>query len=136
MVTRSAAWSAAGRRKNGKSGGKPLKNSKRRHGPLQISAGLQNLVVFADEDSRAENGGPKAALVADSGLRDVHGADDFVGNTINLFFFVEAEIRVEFHVEGGGEHFGGQLFGIFPGDFFGLAERMAWWRFAVRPCVV
>src|SRR6267143_5812191 len=40
------------------------------------------LVVFADEDGRAEDGGPQAALVADGGLRDVHGAHDLVGNPV------------------------------------------------------
>src|SRR2546425_19991 len=49
-------------KKNGKSGRKPLKNSKRRHGPPPEQCWVANLVVFADEDSRAENGGPKAAL--------------------------------------------------------------------------
>src|SRR5882762_7463382 len=59
----------------------------------------EKLVVLADEDGRAENGGPKTALVADGGLRDVHGADDFVGNPIDFFFFVERQIRIEFHVQ-------------------------------------
>jgi len=56
------------------------------------------LVVFADEDGRAEDGGPQAALVADGGLRDVHGAHDLVGNPVDFFFFVERQIRIEFHV--------------------------------------
>src|SRR6266436_7113129 len=55
----------------------------------------EKLVVFADEDSSAENGGPEAALVADGGLRDVHGAHDFVGNPIDFLFFVEGQIRSE-----------------------------------------
>jgi len=45
------------------------------------------LVVFTDEDGGAENGGPEAALVADGGLRDVHGADDLVGDAIDFLFF-------------------------------------------------
>src|SRR5258706_14420282 len=84
----------------------------------------EKLVVFADEDGSAENGGPKTALVADGGLRDVHGADDFVGNAVDLFFFVEGQVRIKFHVQRGREHFGGELFGIFAGDLFGFTERV------------
>src|SRR5260370_15985771 len=76
------------------------------------------LVVFADEDGGAENGGPEAALVADGGLRDVHGADDLVGNAVDFFFFVEAQVRIEFHVQRCREHFRGDLFSLFPGYFF------------------
>src|SRR5882672_12471181 len=82
------------------------------------------LVVFTDEDGGAENGGPEAALVADGGLRDVHGADDLVGDSIDFLFFVERQIRIEFHVQRRREHFRGELFGIFAGDFFGFPEGM------------
>jgi len=47
------------------------------------------LVVLADEDGGAEDGSPEAAFVADRGLRDVHSANDFVGDTVDLFFLVE-----------------------------------------------
>jgi hypothetical protein len=79
-------------KKNGESGDSPGKKFKK-----QKTA----LIVFADEDGGAEHGGPEAALVADSGLRDVHGADDLVGDAVDLFFLVEAEIRVKFHVQSG-----------------------------------
>src|SRR5580658_8740182 len=46
------------------------------------------LVVFADEDGGGEDRGPQAAFIAYSGLGDVHGADDFVGDAIDFFFFV------------------------------------------------
>ena len=50
----------------------------------------RELVVFTDQDSGAEDGGPEAALVADGGLRDVHSANDFVGDPVDLFFLIEA----------------------------------------------
>src|SRR5713226_7634832 len=98
MVTRSAAWSAAGTRST-EQAATSLRNIRNRAmAHLQSNVGLQKLVVFADEDGGAENGGPQAALVADGRLRDVHGADDFVGDAVDFFFFVERQIRVEFHV--------------------------------------
>ena len=90
------------------------------------------LVVFADKDSGAEDGGPEAALVAHGGLRDVHGADNFVGDAVDLFFLVEAQIWIKFHIEGGGEHFRGELFGIFAGDFLGFAEGVMLGKIAVH----
>src|SRR5260370_11562819 len=90
------------------------------------------LVVFADEDGGAEDGRPEAALVADGGLRDVHGADDFVGNPVVLFFFVEAQVRVEFHVQRCREHFRGELFRVFAGNFFGFTEGVVLGQIAVH----
>jgi hypothetical protein len=55
-------------------------------------------VVFADENSGAEDGCPQSALIANRRLRDIHGADDFVGNAIDLFFLVPGQIRIKFHV--------------------------------------
>src|ERR1700676_4626361 len=94
--------------------------------------GISDLVVFADEDGGAEDGGPQAPLVADGGLRDVHGADDLVGDAVDLFFFVPGKIRIKFHVQGGREHFGGELFSVFAGDFFGFAEGLLRGEMAVN----
>jgi hypothetical protein len=93
---------------------------------------LRELVVFADQDGGAQDGGPEAALIADGGLRDVHGADDFVGDSVDLFFLVPGKIRIKFHVESGGEHFGGELFGVFAGDFFGFTEGVMLGQVAVH----
>ena len=46
------------------------------------------LIVFAEEDCGGEDGGPEAAFIAYGGLRDVHGADDLVGDSVDFFFFV------------------------------------------------
>src|SRR5258708_23338392 len=124
MVTRWAAWSAAGTRST-EQAATSLRNIRNRAmAQLQSNVGLQKLVVFADEDGGAEDGGPEAALVADGGLRDVHGADDFIGDAVDLFFFVERQVRVEFDVQRGREHFRGELFGVFTGHFFGFTERV------------
>src|SRR5258707_13251781 len=72
----------------------------------------EKLVVLADEDGRAENGGPKTALVANGGLRDVYGAADFVANPIDLFFFVEGQSRIDFHVQRRRELFPGSAYCI------------------------
>src|SRR5713101_6252677 len=105
MVTRSAAWSAAGRSSTEKTAASLRNIRNRAMVHLQSNVGLRKLVVFADKDGGAEDGRPEAALVADGGLRDVHGADDLVGNAVDLFFFVEAQVRIEFHVQRRREHF-------------------------------
>src|SRR5216683_4794917 len=96
MVTRSAA--DAGRARNA------TQKQQTNRASLRIACigpprGNKKLVVFADEDGGAENGGPEAALVADGGLRDVHGADNLVRDAVDLFFLVEGQVRVEFHVQ-------------------------------------
>src|SRR5713226_2619578 len=132
IVTRSAAWSATGTRST-EQAATSLRNIRNRAmAHLQSNVGLQKLVVFADEDGGAEDGGPQAALVADGRLRDVEGADDFVGDAVDLFFLVPRKIRIKFDVEGGREHFGGELFGVFAGDFFGFAEGMMLGEIAIH----
>src|SRR5258707_13219752 len=81
-------------------------------------------VVFADEDGRAENGGPQPALVADRGLSYVQSAHDFIGNSIDFLFLVPGKIRIEFDVQRGGQHFRRELLRVFAGDLFAFAERM------------
>src|SRR5260370_2504722 len=78
------------------------------------------LVVFADEDGGAEDGRPEAALVADGGLRDVHGADDLVGNPVNPFFLVQGQTRTQFHCHRCPEHFLRDLPALFSAAFFVL----------------
>src|SRR5260370_18361343 len=132
MVTRSAAWSETGTRST-EQAATSLRNIRNRAmAYLQSNVRLQKLVVFADEDGGAENGGPQAALVADGGLRDVHGAHDFVGDAIDFFFVVERKIRVKFHVERCREHFRRELFRVFAGDFFGLTEGVMLGQIAVH----
>jgi hypothetical protein len=114
------------RKKNRESGGSRWNKFKIRKNAL---------VVFADEDGGAEDGGPEAAFVADGGLCNVHGADDLVGNAVDLFFLVEAEIGIKFHVQSGREHFRGELFGVFAGDFFGFAEGVMLGKVAVHQFV-
>src|SRR5260370_30407642 len=98
MVTRSAAWSATGTRST-EQAATSLRNIRNRAiAHLQSNVGLQILVVFADEDGGAENGGPQAALFADGGLRDVHGAVHLVVNAVEVFFFVERQIPIRFHI--------------------------------------
>ena len=65
-------------------------------------------------------------------MGDVHGADDFVGDAVDLFFFVPGEIRIKFDVQRGGEHFCGEFFGVFAGYFFGFAEGMVLGEVAVH----
>src|SRR5713226_7381331 len=89
-----------------------------------LGIGHEKLVVFANENCSPENGSPQAALVSDRGLRDVQRADDFIRNAIDLFFFVPRQIWIEFHVQSSREHFRRELFRIFAGDFFALAEGM------------
>src|SRR5579859_1666970 len=93
---------------------------------------MKALVVFADEDGGAENGGPEAALVADGGLRDVHGANDFVGDAVDLFFLIPGQIWIKFDVESSGEHLRGEFFRVLAGDFFGFTEGVMLGEIAVH----
>src|SRR5437588_10725874 len=90
------------------------------------------LVIFADENGGAEDGGPEAALVADGGLRDVHGAHDLVGDAIDLFFLVEGQVRIKFHVQRRRKHFSGEFFCIFAGDFFGFTEGVMFGQITIH----
>src|SRR5260370_33999145 len=82
------------------------------------------LVVFADENCRAKHRGPQAALVADRGLRHVHRAHDLVRNSVDFFFFIKRQVRVELDIQRRRQHFRRQLFRVFTRDFLGLAEGM------------
>src|SRR5690242_4944631 len=112
-----------GQPKQGRSNNKAPKEPRGHHcsPPEQV---LWGLVVFANEDGCAQHRGPKAALVANGRLRDVHSADDFIRDAVNLFFLIERQVRVELHVQCGGEHFRGQLFGVFSGHFFRFTKRV------------
>src|SRR6185437_11784958 len=46
--------------------------------------------LFENQNRRGYGGGPQATLVAHSRLRDVGGANNFVGDAIRLFFLVTA----------------------------------------------
>jgi hypothetical protein len=89
----------------GKSGNSPDERVAQRDGtPTQKDLAPQEVrvkrsVVFADEDGGAQDRGPEAALVAYGRLRDVHRSNDFVRDAVNLFFLVERQIRIEFHVQ-------------------------------------
>ena len=78
--------------------------------------------LVEDQHRGRDHRGPQAALVAHAALGDVGGADDFVGDAVNLFFLVPGSIRIEFHVERGGEHLRGQFFSIFAGNVVGFAD--------------
>src|SRR5580693_9044092 len=65
------------------------------------------LALIEDQHRRGDYCGPEAALIAYCGLGDVGGADDFIGEAIDLFFLVPGAVGVELHVERGGQHFGG-----------------------------
>src|SRR5215469_16990247 len=89
-------------------------------------------VVITEEDGSGEHGGPQAALVADCGLRDVHGANDFIRNAVDLFLFVPRQIGIEFDVQRRRQHFRRELFGVFAGHFFRFAEGMMLGKVAVH----
>src|SRR5713101_2499485 len=133
MVMRSLAWRIAGKRSRKKASASLWNRRKGIMFHLLINClGLKTLVVFADEDGGAEDGAPQAALIADGGLRDVHGADDFIGDAVDLFFLVPGKVGIEFHVEGGCEHLRGQLFGVLAGNFLGFAEGVMLRQIAVH----
>jgi len=118
MVTRR---SECGAREKGEQK-KNAKRARREPDASSLQDEAEKLVVLADEDGRAENGGPKTALVADGGLRDVSWCGRFCWKSDRLLFFRRRQIRIEFHVQRRREHFRGEFFGIFAGDFLGFTE--------------
>src|ERR1700691_483838 len=69
-----------------------------RNGAPQILlfAGFQSLVE--DQNGGGDYCGPEAAFVAYGGLGDVGGADYFVGEAVDLFFFVPGTVGGELYV--------------------------------------
>src|SRR5215472_292337 len=69
--------------------------------------------LFENQNRRCNHRGPQAALIAYAALGNVGGADDLVGDAVNLLFFIPGLVRVEFHVERGGKHLCSQFFRVF-----------------------
>src|SRR5579863_1749470 len=91
--------------------------------------------LVEDQDGGGDYGGPQAALIADGGLGDVGGADDFVGEAVDLLLFVPGTVGIELDVQSSGQHFGGEFFGVFSGRIFGLTEGMMFAEIAVGVAV-
>src|SRR5690348_171655 len=56
--------------------------------PFRERGRAEESVIVAEKNRGGEDGGPKAALVTDRRLRDVHGADDLIRDAVNFFFFI------------------------------------------------
>src|SRR4029079_11983786 len=113
-------WRGSKKRAGGTPPRQPARRRRyERQRPIRIGDG-PFLVLGEDQDGGGDDRGPQSALVADRGLGDVGGADDLVGDAINLFLLVPGTVRVELHVQGGGQHLSGQLFGVIAGRIFGL----------------
>src|ERR1700678_1829747 len=100
-----------------------------------VSAFPLSAFLVEDQYRGRDHGRPQASLIADRRLRNVGGADDLVGGAVDLFFFVPRPVRIEFDVERGGEHFGGEFFGVLSGGILGLAEGMVLAEISIR-CAV
>src|ERR1700687_4658177 len=77
-----------------------------------------------DEHGRRDHRRPQPAFIPDRRLRHVGGADDLVGDAIDFFFLVPRSVGIKLHVQSGGQHFGGEFFGVVSGGVFGLTERV------------
>src|SRR5882757_6839939 len=91
--------------------------------------------LLEDEDCRGNHGRPSAAFVADRRLRDVGGTDNLVRDAVNLLLLVPARVRIELHVERGGQHLRRQLFCVLPGLFLGLAKAVVFAQVAISIAV-
>src|ERR1700722_9177759 len=91
--------------------------------------------LVEDQHRGRDHRGPQAAFVAHRGLRHVGGAHDLVGEAVNLFFFVPGSVGIEFHVERGGEHFGGEFFGVFSGRILGLPKGVMFTEISIGGAV-
>src|SRR5215470_16513677 len=87
--------------------------------------------LFEDKDGGGNYGDPFTVFVAHAALRDVSGANDLVGDPVDLLLFVPRFIGIEIHVERRGKHLSGQLFRVFAGLFVSLAERVVLAQIAV-----
>jgi len=63
--------------------------------------------LIEDQYRRGDYRGPEAAFVADGGLGHVGGADDFVGEAVDLLLLVPGAVGIELDVQRSSEHFGG-----------------------------
>src|ERR1039458_9415033 len=99
-----------------------MQEKRRRRMPAPPYSRRFRLLVVEEEDSAGDGSGPAAVLVPNRRLGYVGGANDFVGDAIDLFFLVPALVGVEVEVERGGQHLGGKLFRVVAGLFLGLAE--------------
>src|ERR1700736_2460953 len=77
-----------------------------------------------DEHGRRDHRRPQPAFIPDRRLRHVGGADDLVGDAIDFFFLVPRSVGIKLHVQSGGQHFGGEFFGVVSGGVFCLTERV------------
>ncbi len=68
-------------------------------------------------------------------LRHIRRAHDLVRDAVDFFLLVPRPIRIEFHVQRGGEHFRRQFFSVFAGRVFGFAERVMFAQVAVGVAV-
>ena len=89
------------------------------------------LLVVEEQDRGGDGGGPGSALCADCGLRDVGSLNNLVGDAVYLLLLIPTLVGVKVDVEGGGEHLGGELFGVVAGLVFGLAEAVVLGEVAV-----
>src|ERR1035437_4539108 len=70
-------------------------------GLASISSPRMQSLLFQNQHCGSDRGGPLSAPVAHRRLRNVAGANDLVGDAVDLLFLVPALVRVEFHVQGG-----------------------------------
>src|SRR5208283_548428 len=68
-------------------------------------------------------------------LRNVCCAHDFVGEPVNLFLLVPRFVSVKLHVQCGGEHLGGKLFGVITSHIVGFAKGMMFTQVTVGASV-
>jgi len=80
--------------------------ARRRIGNIKPPGKGEKLVVFADEDGAPRTVVHRPRLSRNGGLRDVHGADDLVGDAVD-FFFSSKTSPIELHVSKWCEHFRG-----------------------------
>ena len=85
-------------------------NSQQQSGGWTCERGsARQSLVNSQQDGRSKHGGPETSLVADRRLRDVHRADDLIGDQVDLLFLIPASVGIEFNAQRGGKHFGGQV---------------------------
>src|ERR1019366_4419683 len=101
--------------------------------PLCLCVSVANL--FEDQYRSRDHRRPASTLVAHGALRYVSGAHNLVRQAIDLFFLVPRLVGVELHIERGGNHLGGKLFGVVSGDVVSLAEGVMLAQIAISTAV-
>ena len=87
--------------------------------------------LFEDQNRRSDGCCPQGLFITHCRLRDIRGANNLVGESVNFFLFVPTFVWIELDIESGGEHFRREFFRVVTGNVVGFAEGVVFTEIAV-----